>query len=89
MISLARFGPVSTPAGWSGSTSFTTSLMRRWLPGSSPLARLTTGTQGRIERLTSSSTSRMPWEGTPITTTSASRTASSREAVARSPGARA
>ncbi len=83
MISLARFGPVITPAGCSGSTSRTTSVMRRWLPGSRPLARLTTGTQGRMERATSPSTSRMPWEGTPITTTSASRTASSSDAVAR------
>ena len=58
--------------------------MRRWVSCSSPLARLTTGTQGRMNFFTSSQAARRPWEGMPITTTSASRTASSIESVADS-----
>ena len=46
-ISWARLGPVSTPTGWPGSSSLMTSVMRRWVPCSRPLARLTTGTHGR------------------------------------------
>ncbi len=84
--SLARFGPVRAATGWPGSTSAVTSLIRFSVDGSSPLARLTTGTHGRTYSAAAVSTSRKPWEGTAITTTSAGATASSKDPVARSAG---
>ncbi len=70
-ISLARFGPASTPAGWLGSTSSITSVIRWWVPCSSPFVRLTIGTHGRTYGAACSSTSRKPCDGTAITSTSA------------------
>ena len=70
-ISLARFGPVSTPYGWPGSTSLITSVMRSRVPCSRPLVRLTTGTQARRCSATCSRVERNPWHGTPMTSTSA------------------
>jgi len=70
MISRARLGPVSTPAGCPGSTSSMISVMRLPLPTSSPLLRLITGTHGRIWPRMASSALRNPCEGTPTTTTS-------------------
>ena len=46
-ISLARFGPVSTPHGWPGSSASSTWVIRRRVPCSRPFDRLTTGTHGR------------------------------------------
>jgi hypothetical protein len=83
-ISLARLGPVSTPTGWPGSTSSISWLMRRRVPTSRPFAREITGTHGRRYGFTASSAPRKPCDGTPITSRSAWRTASSRSAVARS-----
>ena len=68
---------MSTATGCPGSTSCTTWLMRSRVPCSSPLVRLTTGTHGRRQVATCSSVSRKPWDGTPMTSTSASCTASS------------
>src|SRR5438046_2284631 len=45
MISLARFGPVSTPAGWPGRSSPITCVIRSCVSCSRPLVRLTTGTR--------------------------------------------
>ena len=84
MISRARFGPVSAPEMWSGITSWITCVMRKRLSRSRPLDRLTIGTHGRKNFLTSPSTARRPCDGTPITMRSASRTASSIESVASS-----
>ena len=64
-------GPVSTPTGWPGSTSLMTSVMRRWVPCSRPLVRLTTGTHGRSAARPRRASARKPCDGTPITTTSA------------------
>ncbi len=48
-ISLARLGPVRAAHGWPGASIPTTWLMRRRVPGSSPLVRLTSGTPGATE----------------------------------------
>src|SRR3981189_1094947 len=62
------------------------SVMRRCVICSKPLARLTTGTQGRIQRDTARSVSRKLCEGTPTTSTSQCSAASSMDAVARNEG---
>jgi hypothetical protein len=87
-ISLARFGPVSTPHGWPGSSASSTWVIRRRVPCSRPFDRLTTGTHGRRKDASALAVSRMPWLGTPITSTSAARTASSSDDVAWSDGVR-
>ena len=84
MISRARFGPVSTPTGWPGSTSLMISVMRMRVSNSSPLVRLITGTQARMCFFTSSSTERKLCDGMPITTTSASATVSAMSMLATS-----
>ena len=56
--------------------------MRRRVSCSSPFDRLTTGTHGRRWGASSRAVARIPWEGTPITSTSAAATASARSAVA-------
>ena len=60
-ISLARFGPVSTPHGWPGSSASSTWVIRRRVPCSRPFDRLTTGTHGRRNGASSLAVSRMPW----------------------------
>ena len=89
MTSLARLGPVSTPALWPGATSATTSVMRFSDPCSTPLVRLTRAAPGARKPLASSSTARKPWDGTAMTTTSAPSSASSSDAVPRSFSGRA
>ncbi len=83
-ISLARLGPVRMPTGWPGSTSSTSWLMRSFVPSSNPFDREITGTHGRRYGFAASSAERNPCDGTPTTSRSARRTASSRSAVARS-----
>ena len=84
-ISRARFGPVSTPARWPGTTWAMTSVMRRWVPCSSPLASDSTGVPARDAIPTArSSTVRKPCDGTAMITSAAPVTASSSDAVARS-----
>ena len=82
MISLARLGPLSAAAGWPGSTSLMTSVIRSSEPFSSPLLRLITGTHGCRWGRTSSRVSRKALLGTPTTNICACRDASSRSAVA-------
>ena len=69
--SRARFGPVRTPAGVPGSTSATTSDMRRLVPISIPLARLTTASIPPANGCQSSRTARNPCDGTAMKTMSA------------------
>ena len=85
-ISLARLGPVSTPAGWPGSSSAITSVIRLLVPRSSPLASDTTGTRSRRWGRSDRRVARNPCDGTPITTTSAAAAASAASAVALSSG---
>ena len=82
MISLARFGPVSAAAGWPGSSSLMSWVIRSSEPRSNPLARLTTGIHGRRYGRTSARMARNPCVGTPTTSRSVSCTAFSRSAVA-------
>ena len=72
-ISSTRFGPVSTAQGWPGATSATTSVIRRRVPCSTPLVRLTTGVAAPRKGRPADRTDRNPWDGTAITTTSAPR----------------
>ncbi len=83
MISFARFGPVITPTGRPGISSAATSVIRMSDSRSMPFERLTIGTHGRRCGAASRATARNPCDGTAITTTSASATASSIDAVAR------
>ena len=76
-------GPARMPAGWPGSTSSTTWLMRRFVPCSRPFTSDTTGTHGRSSLASSSRTPRKPCDGTPMTTTSAQFAASLKSVVAR------
>src|SRR5437588_269872 len=71
MTSLARLGPVSTPAGWPGTTSATTSVIRLSVPCSTPLVRLTTGTSRTRGGAASAWISRTPGDGNPVPTASA------------------
>ena len=57
-------------------------VMRSLVSCSRPLARLSTGTHGRTHGASSVRVARKPCDGTPMTTTSAERTACSRSAVA-------
>ena len=84
--SRARLGPVSTPSGWPGNSSPITSVMRLPVLSSNPLARLITGTHGRISGRIAAAVSRIACEGTPSTTTSASLTASAISLHERSAG---
>ena len=84
IISRARFGPVNTPTGCPGSSSWMTSVMRIRVLSSRPLVRLITGIQGLMCSLACSSTLLKCWDGTPITSTSQRATASSIEEVATS-----
>ena len=59
------------------------SVIRLLVPCSMPLVSDMTGTHGRTNGAASSSTDRNECDGTPMTTTSACDTASSRSAVAR------
>ena len=87
-ISFARFGPVSTATGWPGSSCSTIWDIRSRVPTSSPLVRLTTGTHGLTHGASSTKVDRNPCDGTPMTTTSASRTARSRSPVQHSASGR-
>ena len=82
MISLARLGPVRAAAGWPGSSSRMSWVIRSSEPRSKPLDRLTTGIQGRRYGRASTRMARNPWVGTPTTSRSTSWTAFSRSAVA-------
>ena len=69
-ISRARFGPVSTPAGWPGTTwAMTSGFMRRWVPppARGPLASESTGVELGEGRDSSVRTLRNPCDGTAIT----------------------
>ena len=82
MISRAMFGPVSAAAGWPGSTSLMTSVMRSSESRSRPLVRLTTGIHGRTSGRPPRASSRKPCDGTPTMSSSACATASARSPVA-------
>ena len=84
-ISRARFGPVRAATGWPGATSPITWVIRRPVPGSKPLARLTRGTPGARCGARAETTARMPTVGTATSTTSAGPTtaASSAETTTR------
>ena len=83
--SRARFGPVRTPAGTPGRTSATTCDMRRLVPISIPLARLTTASTSPASGCMSVSTARNPCDGTAMKTMLTPWSASASDDVTVSP----
>ena len=79
---------MSTPTGRLGRTSAATWVIRRPVPCSKPLARLTTGTSTPMADAAAPRVDRNPWVGTPATTRSAPSTAASRSSVASNPAGR-
>ena len=84
--SLARFGPDNAPAGWPGSSSPISSVIRLQVPSSKPLDRLTTGTQGRTCGCSSTRVGRNACVGTAMMITSACSAANGSDDVALSSG---
>ena len=84
MISRAMLGPVSAATGWPGSSARITWVIRRRVPCSSPLARLTIGIHGWIHSRAAAIVERIAVLGTPTISSSAWRIAFSRSSVATS-----
>ena len=76
---------MSTPAAMPGSTSATTWDIRRFVPISIPLARLTTASSEPADERTPVSTSRNPCDGTAMNTMPVPASASSNDEVTASP----
>ncbi len=89
-ISRARLGPdtTATRSGWTPATSATTSLIRRFVPSSTPLDRLTSSVSCRSDAVSGPSVSRSTLDGRARTSTSAEVTAAAASVVERSPTGR-